>query len=398
MGDAGPRQREPQPPQAGQHALAASQLLLAGRRSHGSSRYWRRVDCGALASTSDIAKRYFAALSAHDLDAAAACWKPGAIDRFVGGQDLVAPEGIRAYFGELFAAFPDFALEVVELTTARHRTAVRWQAHGTFAGPGSFQGFAPNRARVHLEGCDVISVEDELIVHNDAYIDSGDLARQLGLLPATGSAAEARLTRLANARTRVMRAMHGVSVEPVADGVWVVRGGFPLKPMNVYLIADGDGVTVFDAGVQAMGPALAAVCAQHGGARRVVLGHADPDHRGAAPALGVPVFCHPLERDTAVNEEPLRDYWDLGKLRPYARPYFKRMLPAWDGGAVAIEGTIAEGDEVAGFEVVELPGHAPGPDRPVSPLRSPGARLRHRLHAGHPDRAQGRPPGPASGL
>ena len=154
--------------------------------------------------------------------------------------------------------------------------------------------------------------------------------------------------------------MHGVSVEPVADGVWVVRGGFPLKAMNVYLIADGDGVTVFDAGVQAMGPALAAVCAQHGGARRVVLGHADPDHRGAAPALGVPVFCHPLERDTAVNEEPLRDYWDLGKLRPYARPYFKRMLPAWDGGAVAIEGTIAEGDEVAGFEVVELPGHAPG--------------------------------------
>ncbi len=313
-----------------------------------------------MASTSDIAKRYFAALSEHDLDAATACWKPGAIDRLVGGQDLVAPEGIRAYFGELFAAFPDFALEVVELTTARHRTAVRWQARGTFAGPGSFQGFAPNHARVHIEGCDVVSVEDELIVHNDAYIDSGDLARQLGLLPAAGSPAEVRLTRLANVRTRAMRAMHRVSTEPVADGVWVVRGGFPLKMMNVYLIADGGGVTVFDAGVEAMGPALRAVCAQHGGARRVVLGHADPDHRGAAPALGVPVFCHPLERDTAVKDEPRREYWDMGKLRPYARPYFKRMLPAWDGGAVAIEGTVTEGDEVAGFEVVEFPGHAPG--------------------------------------
>jgi glyoxylase-like metal-dependent hydrolase (beta-lactamase superfamily II)/predicted ester cyclase len=313
-----------------------------------------------LASTSDIAKRYFAALAAHDLDAATACWQPGAIDRLVGGQDLVAPDGIRAYFGELFAAFPDFSLEVVELTTARHRTAVRWQAHGTFAGPGRFQGFASNHARVHLEGCDVVSVEDELIVHNDAYIDSGDLARQLGLLPAAGSSAEARLTRLANVRTRAMRARHRVSTEAVADGVWVVRGGFPLKTMNVYLIADGDGVTVFDAGVETMAPALRALCAQHGGARRVVLGHADPDHRGAAPGLGVPVFCHPLERDTALQDRPLRDYWDMGKLRPYARPYFKRMLPAWDGGAVAIEGTVAEGDEVAGFEVVELPGHAPG--------------------------------------
>jgi glyoxylase-like metal-dependent hydrolase (beta-lactamase superfamily II)/predicted ester cyclase len=313
-----------------------------------------------VASTSDIARRYFAALSDHDLDQATACWKPGSIDRLVGTRELIAPDGIRAYFDELFAAFPDFELEVVELTTGRHRTAVRWRARGTFAGPGTFQGFAPNQARVQLEGCDVITVEDELIVHNDAYIDSGDVARQLGLLPAAGSPADVRLTRLANLRTKATRAIHGVSVEPVAEGVWVVRGGFPVKTMNVYLIRDGDGVTVFDAGIAGMGQALRAVCAQHGGARRIILGHADPDHRGAAPALDVPVFCHPLERDTAVKDEPLRDYWDLAKLRPYARPYFRRMLPAWDGGAVSIDQTVTEGDEVAGFEVLELPGHAPG--------------------------------------
>jgi hydroxyacylglutathione hydrolase len=311
-------------------------------------------------STSDIAKRYFAALAAHDLDEATACWKPGAIDRFVGAREIVAPDGIRAYFGELFAAFPDFNLEVVELTTARQRTAVRWRARGTFAGPGTFQGFTPNHARIQIEGCDVVSVEDDLIVHNDAYLDSGDLARQLGLLPAAGTPAEARLTRLANLRTKAKRAVSGVSVETVADGVWVVRGGFPLRLMNVYLIQDGDGVTVFDAGIEAMGPPLRTVCAQHGGARRVVLGHADADHRGAAPALGVPVFCHPLERETAEKDAPLRDYWDMAKLRAYARPYFKRMLPAWDGGAVTIADTVTEGDEVAGFEVVELPGHAPG--------------------------------------
>ncbi len=227
-----------------------------------------------MVSTSDIARRYFAALAAHDLDAATCCWKPGAIDRLVGAQDLVAPEGIRGYFGELFGAFPNFELEVLELTTGRHRTAVRWRAHGTFAGPGSFQGFAPNHARLEIEGCDVVTVED--------------------------------------------------------------------------------------AGIEDMGPALRAVCAQHGGARRVVLGHGDPDHRGAAPALGAPTFCHPLERGVAEADAPLRDYWDMRKLRPYARPYFRRMLAVWDGGAVTIDGTVAEGDEVAGFEVVELPGHAPG--------------------------------------
>jgi predicted ester cyclase len=130
-----------------------------------------------MATTADIARRYFAALSAHDLDAALACWAPGAIDRFVGGRDLVAPEGVREYFGSLFEAFPDFTLEVVELTTYRGRTAVRWRARGTFAGPGRFMDFLPNGARLELEGCDVVSVEGDLIRHNDAYLDTGDIAR-----------------------------------------------------------------------------------------------------------------------------------------------------------------------------------------------------------------------------
>ena len=54
-------------------------------------------------STDNVARRYFEALGAHDLDAAVACWRPGGVDRLVGSQDLVAPEGIRTYFSELFA-------------------------------------------------------------------------------------------------------------------------------------------------------------------------------------------------------------------------------------------------------------------------------------------------------
>jgi hydroxyacylglutathione hydrolase len=36
------------------------------------------------------------------------------------------------------------------------------------------------------------------------------------------------------------------------------------------------------------------------------------------------------------------------------------MLKMWDGGPVEIAGTVSEGDDVAGFEVIHLPGHAPG--------------------------------------
>ena len=44
----------------------------------------------------------------------------------------------------------------------------------------------------------------------------------------------------------------------------------------------------------------------------------------------------------------------------YARVVMPRLTGMWDGGPVEISSTVEEGDEVAGFEVVHLPGHAPG--------------------------------------
>jgi steroid delta-isomerase-like uncharacterized protein len=311
-------------------------------------------------SATDVAKRYFEALAARDLDAALACWAPGGVDRFVGEQELTAPDGIRGYFDELFAAFPDFKFEVLEVTGGRGRAAVRWRAKGTFAGPGSLQGFAPNGGQIDVEGCDVVTVSNDLIERNDAYMNTADIVRQLGFLPPPGSKAEARMTKLANLRTKLQSIVHGVEEQRIADGVWLVRGGFPAKTMNVYLIADDGGVTVFDAGIEAMTSAVLAAGARHGGIKRVVLGHADADHRGSAPGLRAPVYCHPAERDAAQSPDSHRPYWDMSKLGPHGRVLLGRLIPVWDGGAVSIAGTVQEGDEVAGFSVLELPGHAPG--------------------------------------
>jgi glyoxylase-like metal-dependent hydrolase (beta-lactamase superfamily II) len=147
--------------------------------------------------------------------------------------------------------------------------------------------------------------------------------------------------------------------EPVADGVWVIRGGFPSKTMNVYFVRDGDGVLVFDAGIAAMTKAVAMAGAQLGGITRVVLGHGHPDHRGLAPGLSVPTFCHPAERADAEGDGG-RSYFRLDELAPHGRIVLGGMLDVWDGGPVSIAGTVDEGDEVAGFRVVHLPGHAPG--------------------------------------
>jgi len=217
-----------------------------------------------------------------------------------------------------------------------------------------------NGARIAVEGCDVVTVADGLITHNDAYLDSGHIARELGLLPPAGSLAQARLAKLANARTRILSRIHGTEAAPIADGVWVVRGGFPLKTVNVYLIEEDGGVTMFDAGIEDMTRAVIAAGARLGGINRVVLGHADADHRGAAPALGAPVYCHPAERAAAESSASFRDYWRMDELSRHGRLLLSRLFPKWDGGAVTLAGTVSEGDQVAGFKVIHLPGHAPG--------------------------------------
>jgi len=131
--------------------------------------------------------------------------------------------------------------------------------------------------------------------------------------------------------------------------------------MNVYLLEeDGGGVCLFDAGSADMAGALSFAGRGLGGISRIVLGHAHADHRGAAPALGVPVFCHPADRPDAEGDGG-DHYFDFSELAFPFNHTLRMLLARWDGGPVKITGTLEEGDEVAaGFTVVHLPGHAPG--------------------------------------
>jgi hydroxyacylglutathione hydrolase len=150
-------------------------------------------------------------------------------------------------------------------------------------------------------------------------------------------------------------------LEPVAHGVWLLRGGLT-GIMNAYLIEYGEQVVVFDTGEKGMAKAIAAAGARLGGIRQVVLGHGDTDHRGSAPALSkvAPVVCHP-DAVAEAQGSGGRSYWRMEKLPPAIRllhRFLHRFI--WDGGPVTISGTVGAGERIAGFEVVELAGHAPG--------------------------------------
>ena len=310
-------------------------------------------------STAAVAEAYFEAIARRDLDALAALWAPGGREHVRGQVDTTGPEGVRAFFAELFAAVPDFDLQVVTRTTQGKRSAVQWRATGTFV--GELQGIAGTGDRVLLEGCDVLTIVDGKIVNNDAFSDNMSFARQIGMLPPQGSPTEQRMTGLVNRRTAFTRKLVAPHpTEQIAEGVWKLQG----EPgrCNVYFVRDGEGVLMFDAGARTMRRAVAAAAAELGGLTRIVLGHGHTDHRGSAPYFDVPVLCHADEVADAEGSGGWR-YWDSElpflplPLRIAHKQLHKR---AWDGGPVKIAETLADGDEVAGFRVVHLPGHAPG--------------------------------------
>jgi steroid delta-isomerase-like uncharacterized protein len=154
-------------------------------------------------TSGDVARAYFEAVGRRDLDAMTAFYVPGGVGEIYGLVRLEAPTSYRAWFGNLFAAFPDFEMEIVEVVAEGEKAAVRWRATGTFSGTTEFEGLAPNGSRVNVQGCDVLTVRDGQVHHNDAYMNGAEMMRQLGALPPAGSAPEKAMTALLNLKTRL---------------------------------------------------------------------------------------------------------------------------------------------------------------------------------------------------
>ena len=133
----------------------------------------------------------------------------------------------------------------------------------------------------------------------------------------------------------------------LADDLYLLRG-FPPNAINVYLMGD----VLVDAGTRPPGGGSCGSCGSPG--RAHALTHAHPDHQGASKEvcerLGIALWCG--ERDVDAMEsgnfgQP--DHW------------INRMITrAWAGPPHPVARRLREGDEVAGFQVLDVPGHSPG--------------------------------------
>ena len=344
-----------------------------------------------------VAREYFEALGRGERDAQQRYYAADAAGDVHGVVGPRRPRRRGAFFAELFDAFPDWRFDGPRDAWPR-ATARRCAGAPARRSPGRAASRASSpTARASTSRASTSARARRAHRGNDAYMNGAELARQLGALPpaglrgrgADGQGVQPDHARQAahrhRPRARRRRRLGRARRLPEQDDERLPRAR---RRRRDALRRRHQG----DDRAPSRPPAR-----RWAASRACVLGHGHPDHRGVAPELGVAGLCHPDDREDAEGDGGMH-YFDFSKLKPYARPVFPYLLRMWDGGPVTIAGTVAEGDEIAGFEVVHLPGHAPGPDRPVARGRPPRAGQRLLLHARPADRAPRPPARPARGV
>lgn len=140
-------------------------------------------------------------------------------------------------------------------------------------------------------------------------------------------------------------------MKQLADGVWKLAG-FPPNAINVYLLED----VLIDASTRYATRRIVRELKDHELSAHA-LTHAHPDHQGASHAVceryGIPFWVG--ERDADAAENPKL----IGERQPdhFLAQFFARTMT---GPAHRVDRQLHEGDEVAGFKVIDVPGHSAG--------------------------------------
>lgn len=107
-------------------------------------------------------------------------------------------EGFRRFADDLFTAFPDLKLAILDQVVDEAKVVSRVELSGTHNGP--LLGFAPTGQRVCVNYVAIEHYRDGLCIEEWVFSDDLGLSRQIMALPQPGSRAE-----------RVGWALHGLS-------------------------------------------------------------------------------------------------------------------------------------------------------------------------------------------
>lgn len=155
-------------------------------------------------TNTELAEQIFAAINAHDVEALQGIWADDVEERFP-DKTCRGKEELSAHFKGLFAALPDFRMELVSAVEEGETVFARWRLTGTHE--GVFNGIDPTGRAISLDGMDQFTFRDGRMAANFVVFDQMEVGRQLGLLPPDGSPPDRALKAAFNAKTKIAEAI-----------------------------------------------------------------------------------------------------------------------------------------------------------------------------------------------
>jgi predicted ester cyclase len=154
----------------------------------------------ANASNAELIRWAFEMLNQHDVAPLKQFWTNNTVERFP-DRTCRGTDEIARYFEDAFAAIPDFHMEVLAIAEQGDDVFVHWRLTGTHDGP--LLGIEPTHKPLAIDGMDHFVVGDGSVVSNFVVFDQMQYARQIGMMPQDGTAADKAVKSAFNARTKL---------------------------------------------------------------------------------------------------------------------------------------------------------------------------------------------------
>jgi steroid delta-isomerase-like uncharacterized protein len=157
----------------------------------------------------DWRSRYLAAWLAHDVEGIVAMctedviWDDPALPETYHGH-----EGVRRFIAATFRCFPDVHIDELEppyVSATQHKVLAPYRFTATMRGPWEPTNIAATGRRISFEGIDEWEFRGERMCRYNTRYDLLAVARQMGVLPPQGSAADRLMTRLQHLQARFQR-------------------------------------------------------------------------------------------------------------------------------------------------------------------------------------------------
>ena len=115
---------------------------------------------------------------------------------------------VATFLEGLWRAMPDMTFELTSgpyVIPGEPRASFRWHGSGTFTGRMDPPGFGPTGRRWEVDGADFHEYRDGRIAKLRVILDVMSIARQVGLMPASGSRGERAMAATQRGTVRLQR-------------------------------------------------------------------------------------------------------------------------------------------------------------------------------------------------